>query len=254
MKIKIIIFFLSCSLLIHHINFINSFGFNFGGGGGRQRQQQQRQQRQPARQVDPELQFDPYKELGLNEDDEPSASEIKKAYRKLSLKLHPDKPTGDEAKFQKVSRAYEILSDEENKFLYDFGGMKAVKDNEEAKKHEEAAGGRHDPFRQFFGGRQGQQNKGPTAQLEFEVSLEDLYNGSETQAKFNRRVVCRGCSKEKGGDKKAKCKLCPNRCPNEVRMVQKQMGPGFIVQQQEEVNNILLLYYIKILLIIFILY
>merc|ERR1719440_2263927 len=71
--------------------------------------------------------------------------------------------------------------------------------------------------------------------MEFSVTLEQLYNGAETKASIDRRVVCRGCAGKKG-KKKEKCKSC-GRCPNEIKMVQRQMGPGFMVQQQEEVPS-----------------
>jgi DnaJ-class molecular chaperone len=61
------------------------------------------------------------------------------------------------------------------------------------------------------------------------VTLADLYTGGERVTEVQRRVVCRGC-KGKKGKSKEKCKSC-GRCPNETRMVQRQMGPGFMVQQ-----------------------
>ncbi len=197
----------------------------FFGGGGR---------RNVEREPDPELKFDPYGALDLNGDDDPSEADIKKAYRRLSMLYHPDKNPGEVDKFQKVSRAYEILSNDESKYLYDFGGMQAVKDNEAMKKN---GGGGMDPFQQFFGmGGGNRDNRGQSVQMEFHVSMEEIYSGAEKTAKFNRRVVCRGCSAEKGGANKPRCREC-GRCPNEIRLVQRQMGPGFIVQNQEEVPS-----------------
>lgn len=57
--------------------------------------------------------FDPYEILGLPPS--ASSSEIKRAYRKLSLLLHPDKETGDEKAFMKLSKAYQALTDEESR-------------------------------------------------------------------------------------------------------------------------------------------
>lgn len=61
-----------------------------------------------------------YETLGVPSD--ASAAEIKKAYKKLAQKLHPDKPTGDAEKFQAIQHAYEILSDADNREHYDRTG------------------------------------------------------------------------------------------------------------------------------------
>lgn len=63
---------------------------------------------------------DYYGALGL--DKRATAKDIKKAYRKLAVKYHPDKPNGDEEKFKEISAAYEVLSDPEKKAKYDNGG------------------------------------------------------------------------------------------------------------------------------------
>ena len=58
-----------------------------------------------------------YEVLGLKKD--ATASEIKKAYRKLSVKYHPDKPTGDKKKYAEINKAYEVLSDSQKRRMYD---------------------------------------------------------------------------------------------------------------------------------------
>ena len=68
-------------------------------------------------------QKDYYKILGLSRDAKPK--DIKKAYRKLAIKWHPDKNPGDkvaEEKFKEISEAYEVLSDESKRKQYDLGG------------------------------------------------------------------------------------------------------------------------------------
>merc|ERR1719161_2116344 len=77
-----------------------------------------------------DLEKDLYGALGISEDADDA--EIKKVYRKLSIKYHPDK-NPDEAsrlKFAEVRDAYEILSDPDKRILYDTGGMEAVKKGE----------------------------------------------------------------------------------------------------------------------------
>merc|ERR1712190_283034 len=61
----------------------------------------------------------------------------------------------------------------------------------------------------------------------------DLYTSGVTKANLDRRVVCRGC---RARPDSPKCRGC-GRCPNEVRMVNRQVGPGMFIQQQEEVQS-----------------
>ena len=197
------------------------------------RRQQRRKPRQEV--AKPKDNFDPYSVLGI--DDEATDKQIKKAYRKLSVKYHPDKNRGNEEaknKFQEISKAYEILSDGDKKALFDAGGMELVEEGSREQPQ--------DPFAAFFGGGRQQQGgkrrsskKGKDFNMEMEVDLEDMYNGGERSAQITRRVICRGCGKNGKKRHMEKCKLCTTRCPNEVKMVQRQMAPGFVVQQQEEV-------------------
>jgi DnaJ-class molecular chaperone len=187
---------------------------------------------------------DLYDVLGLDED--ATDAQIKRAYRKLSIKYHPDKNPGDAAaarKFNSIREANEILGDPDKRILYDTGGLEAVK--EAIKEDQQNAGGQMmDPFAAFFGGGQqrgGNQNdgakrlkakRGPNFEAQLEVSLEDSYNGGSVNTNINRRVVCRNCRNKNTG----KCASC-GRCPNEVKMVQMQMAPGFVVNQQQEVPS-----------------
>lgn len=156
------------------------------------------------------LEKDLYGALGLPDDADDA--EIKKVYRKLSIKYHPDK-NPDEAsrlKFAEVRDAYEILSDPDKRILYDTGGMEAVKK-----------------------GEKGDVQKTDDVHSELEVNLVDLYTGnSEYKASLQRRVVCRGCRIRPNDPK---CRGC-GRCPNEIKVVNVQMGP-FMTQQQQEVPS-----------------
>ena len=190
--------------------------------------------------------LDLYEVLGV--DDEVEQKDVKKAYRKLSLKYHPDKCSGsvkvpaavegeaDEemlcaTMMSRVTLAYEVLGDEDKRILYDTGGLESVKDLGDDDQDQ----GGMDPFSMLFGGggqqkRQGK--RGPDARVELAVTLEDMYLGSTVPAAVQRRIVCRKCAGRSDG----KCSSC-GRCPNEVRMVQREMRPGMMVQQQEEVAS-----------------
>jgi DnaJ-class molecular chaperone len=215
------------------------------------RQQKQRQQQAlPAAEEEEEEEddVDLYAELGL--DEEATDREIKKAFRKLSVKYHPDKNPGNEdalKQYRTIADAYEVLGNADKKILYDSGGMKMV---EEAAK-EDAGGGRQDPFAAFFGGgrQKGKSShKGQDYRMEMAVSLEDMYNGNEIAFQIRRRVVCRGCRKRKVKGKDGKkvqkvlpkrCGECTDKCPAEVKTVLKPhpMMGGMMVQQQEKVAS-----------------
>lgn len=93
-----------------------------------------------------------YELLGVEKN--ATASEIKRAYRKLAMKHHPDKG-GDEMHFKKVSEAYDVLSDPEKKDLYDKYGKEGL---------EQGGGGMRNPddiFNMFFGGGGRSRQRGP---------------------------------------------------------------------------------------------
>jgi len=170
-----------------------------------------------------------YEVLGIERDAD--ARQIKKAYRKLSLKWHPDRNRNSDeakAKFAEITAAYEVLSDADKKFLFDEGGEEAL---EEDKK-----GGGMDPFSMFFGGgrKKRNANKGPDAKVQIAVTLEDLYNGKMVPKQISRLVHCKGC---KQTPRTPECRKCTTKCPNEIKMVNRQMAPGFTMQQQMEVAS-----------------
>ncbi|KAG9122119.1 DnaJ- protein scj1 [Ceratobasidium sp. 392] len=128
---------------------------------------------------------DYYKVLGV--DRAASDATIKKAYKKLSKKYHPDKNKTPEAKdkFVEVARAYEILSDSQKRGIYDRHG-------EEGLKHHEGGQNAPDPFSMFSsffgGGHQEQSRKGPVMFTEFEVNLADMYTGNHVEVNTTRSI------------------------------------------------------------------
>jgi len=150
------------------------------------------------------------------------AKEIKKAYRKLAVKHHPDKG-GDEQVFKEINAAYEILSDEEKRGRYDKYGLEGV-DGDGGP----SAGG-EDLFSMFFGGGGGRRSsgprKGPSIQHPIKVSLEDLYNGKTVKLAINRKVIV------------GESKTCPTCKGQGAVMEVRQIGPGMITQMQRQCRD-----------------
>jgi len=125
-----------------------------------------------------------YETLGVSKNAD--NKEIKKAYRKLAVKHHPDKG-GDEHKFKEVSAAYEVLSDQEKRAKYDKYGLEGLADEGGG------GGGPDDLFSMFFGGQRGGRSAGPrkseSVNHPLKVSLEDLYNGKTAKIAINRQVI-----------------------------------------------------------------
>ncbi|KAF0700512.1 hypothetical protein As57867_008938, partial [Aphanomyces stellatus] len=154
-----------------------------------------------------------------------SAADIKKAYRKLALKNHPDKG-GDPELFKNITVAYEALSDPDKRELYDKYGEEGL---------QQGGGGGHpgaDIFSQMFGGggRQRGPQRGEDLTHPLKVSLEDLYNGKTVKLAVNRDVLCGGCS-GRGGPEGAEtsCNTCNGRG---MRVQLRQIAPGMVQQVQ----------------------
>jgi len=164
---------------------------------------------------------DLYSVLGV--DESATGAEIKKAYRKLSLKHHPDKG-GDEQVFKEVTRAYEVLSDDTKRALYEAGGMEAV----------DKGIGQRDMW-----GREVGVQRGADVSVTVTVPLEDMYRGGQVRANVRRRVVCRGCKQQQRSwlgrlADDPKCDGCGPTCPPTTKIVQRRMGMMIMNQQVEE--------------------
>merc|ERR1719235_1808525 len=79
----------------------------------------------------------------------------------------------------------------------------------------------------------GEVQRGDDIGINLDVSLSDLYNSGTSAAQSSRRIVCRGCATKPD---RPNCGGC-RRCPNEVKMVNRQVGPGMVIQQQQEVQS-----------------
>jgi molecular chaperone DnaJ len=167
-----------------------------------------------------------------------SKDEIKKAYRKLALKFHPDKTEGDKAseeKFREASEAYHILSDGKRKANYDQFGHAAF---EGAGGGGQSSGGFdtssfsdifEDFFSDFSGGSSSgrSSNRGNDLRYDVSISLEDAYKSIEKNVKYTTYKTCSSCSGSGAakGSKPVKCNYCSGR--GKVRTNQ-----GFFTVQQ----------------------
>ena len=169
-----------------------------------------------------------------------SENEIKKAYRKLALKYHPDKNPDAGEKFKDISQAYEILSDSNKREVYDTYGMEGLSGS--------GAGGgmggmnAEDLFSQFFGGfgGGGGGRRGPSGPKrgkdivhQLKVKLEDLYKGKTSKLALQKNVICGDC---KGiGGKAGSVSTCSGCSGRGVKIQLRQMGP--MIQQIQMACN-----------------
>lgn len=155
--------------------------------------------------------------------------ELKKAYRKLALKYHPDKNPNEGEKFKAISQAYEVLADQKKRDLYDRGGEQAIKEGGIASEM-------HNPmdiFDMFFGmgrGRQSGPPRGKDVVHQLKVSVEDLYNGAVRKLSLQKNIVCPKC--EGRGGKAGAVEKCGNCRGTGTQVRVHQLGPGFIQQVQ----------------------
>lgn len=152
-----------------------------------------------------------------------SPEEIKKAYRKLSMKWHPDRNPDNkeaaEAKFKEINKAYEILSDPQKRSTYDRFGFNAATGQAGAgggASFEDMFGdsGFADIFGSFFGqgarAQDSRNRRGADLSYEMQISLEEAVNGCEKQIRIPKQVVCDKChgSGAKDGSAKKQCQTC----------------------------------------------
>lgn len=155
---------------------------------------------------------DYYDILGVSKSS--TADEIKKAYRKMAIKYHPDKNPGDKAaeeNFKEAAEAYEVLSNPEKKQRYDQFGHAGVGSSAAGggygggmnmddifSQFGDIFGGGGNPFESFFGGG-GQQRggrrvaRGSNLRIKVKLTLEEIAHGAEKKIKVNKQIVCKPC-------------------------------------------------------------
>ena len=197
-----------------------------------------------------------YEILGLNKN--ATQEEIKKAYRKLAIKYHPDKNKDDpnaEQKFKEIAEAYGVLSDEEKRKIYDKYGKKGLENN----------GGMHfnaddifssffgggSPFGSFFGSSFGSSFGSPFGSpfgvndefgnktkpkrktediiAECNLTLEELYNGKVLKRKIKHSRICKSC--DGTGSKTKQTTTCKSCNGNGIKRVVHRQGFTQIIQQ-----------------------
>lgn len=184
---------------------------------------------------------DYYEILGVSKS--ASEEEIKKAYRKVAIKYHPDKnPDNKEAeeKFKEAAEAYEVLSNAQKKAQYDrfghagmggaagggFGG--GGMNMEDIFSNFGDIFGDESPFGSFFSGGRGggggrRQRKGSDLRIKLKLNLEEIANGIEKKIKVKRHVACKSCqgNGSKNGTDLKTCGTCQGS--GQVKRVQQTM-------------------------------
>jgi len=162
-----------------------------------------------------------YEVLGV--DRQASEGDLKKAYRKLAMKYHPDRNQGDaeaEAKFKEISQAYDILSDEEKRDAYDRFGHAAFQGGAGGGGFEGGFGSSFadvfdDLFGEFMGGggarqQRGGNNRGADLRYNMDITLEEAFNGKAAKITIPTTSVCDGCegTGAEAGSQPSTCGTC----------------------------------------------
>jgi molecular chaperone DnaJ len=195
---------------------------------------------------------DYYKVLGVEKN--ASEEEIKKAYRQLAHKYHPDKQGGDEAKFKEINEAYQVLSDKNKKSQYDqygqvFGNGQSGPGGFSGFDFSQGfpggfefnfngEGGFGDIFEGIFGGGMGGGKKrktvrsGSDIRFVMEIGLEDAYTGMQREIVYETLVkcaICGGVGYEKNSSFKP-CEKCDGR--GEIKEVKQSFFGAFASVKQ----------------------
>ena len=159
---------------------------------------------------------------------------IKRSYRRLSLKHHPD-TAGESGKdmFQKLSRAYEVLSDQNLRRVYDQEGTDGVAEYEKRKAQGEQPQFQN-PFGAFFGfGGAQREAKRPSINIPLIISLKDIYTGRNLEASVFKHMRCKKC-RGTGAKTKKDIHTCPKCNGQGVVVGVRHIGGGMYQQVHQQ--------------------
>ncbi len=190
---------------------------------------------------------DYYDVLGVSKSAE--QGEIKKAYRKMAMKYHPDKNPDDakaEEKFKEAAEAYDVLSNEDKKARYDRfghaglgggggGGYSSVNVEDIFSRFSDifGGGGGGSPFDSFFGGgggggrRRARGQRGSDLRVKVKLTMEEVYQGVEKKIKLRHMTTCEVCDGA-GAENQSDFQTC-GTC-NGTGELRRQAGGGFFQQ------------------------
>jgi len=200
--------------------------------------------------------LDYYEILGVSRN--ATKIEIKKAYRKLAMKYHPDKNPGDkeaEEMFKKINEAYQVLSDDEKRAIYDRYGKEGLEGR--GYKSDFDFSDIFDMFNDFFGGGFERENSMPydlDKIIKVNLEFEEAVYGVSKEIKINYFKICPQC-KGSGAESKEICPTCNGKgaivigngfmrisqtCPNcrgkgfiPKKTCTKCYGRGYIVEEEK---------------------
>jgi len=179
-----------------------------------------------------------------------SDQEIKKAYHKLAKTHHPDKNAESAEQFKEISFAYQVLSDENKRRIYDNYGLEGLKEGGGGGAgggsmadilgqffgNESPFGGGGHPFANLFGHSMGgganrnRRRKGDDMAHPLKVSLEQLYKGDTQTVEISRKIICQPCNGVGGREgAKQQCTTCRG---HGIQIVTRHIGPSMMQRMQ----------------------